>query len=196
MKVDYRHIVSHRSSREGARVHLAVLHTVEGDTTLESLGHLFDTEEASSHYASDKHGKIAQYVDDGEKAWTQCNFNPVSLSLEQAGYASYSTRDWFNRHEQLKAAARFIVYCHVKHGVPIRRGRISGGGVTRDGIVQHKDLGLIGCGHSDCGPGYPQKYVELLGRLYLARERGNKANVRKFTRRVNRWRKRYGVKPA
>lgn len=194
MDIAYTHLVSHQSSREGARVHLAVLHTVEGDTTLESLGNVFDNEEASSHFGSDKEGRIARYVEDSAKAWTQCNFNPVCLSLEQAGFAAWSEKDWFRRHAQLEAAARFVLYAHNKHGVPIRKGKVSGGGVVRDGVVQHKDLGLIGCGHSDCGPGYPQGYVELLARYWDARDNGNKRNVKKLGKKVNRWRKRYGIR--
>jgi hypothetical protein len=194
MKVDYTHLVSHQSSREGGRVHLATLHTVEGDMTLESLGSLFDNEEASSHFASDKAGRIARYVEDSAKAWTQCNFNPVSLSLEQAGFAAWSESDWFSRHVQLEAAAKFVLYAHNQHGVPIRKGKVSGGGIVRDGVVQHKDLGAMGCGHSDCGDGYPQGYVELLARYWLARDNGNDKNVRKLGRKVNRWRNKYGIK--
>lgn len=177
-------------------MHLAVLHTVEGDTTLESLGSVFDNEEASSHFGSDKNGRIARYVEDDRKAWTQCNFNPVSLSLEQAGFAAWSERDWFLRHAQLEAAAKFILYAHNTHGVPIRKGRVSGGGVTRDGVVQHKDLGLIGCGHSDCGAGYPQGYVELLARYWLAVQNNNTNNTRKLGKKVNKWRKKYKINPV
>lgn len=194
MKVDYRHNVSHQSSREGARIHIAVLHTVEGDLTLESLGNLFDNEEASSHYAVDKNGRIAQYVPDSGKAWTQCNFNPMALSLEQCGFASYSEKDWFKRHDQLEGAAKFLLYAHNKHGVPLRKAKIEGGHIVRDGICQHKDLGAMGCGHSDCGPGYPQGYVTLLARYWEARDNRNKKNVKKLGAKLNKTRKKYGIK--
>jgi hypothetical protein len=189
-------INNHFSSREGGRVHLAVLHTTEGEGTLESLKSLFENEEASSHYASDPHGRIAQYVKDQFKAWTECNFNPVSLSLEQIAFAAFTRTTWFmERHDQLKAAAKFLVYCHIHHGVPIRKGEVSGGGIVRDGVVQHKDLGLIGCGHSDCGDGYPQEYVMLLARYYIAHMLHEDSPFTKRLRNeVNAIRGHYGVK--
>lgn len=174
----------HFSSREGGRIHLLVLHTTEGEGTLEDLRSLFESEEASSHYASDPHGRIAQYVKDEFKAWTECNFNPVGLSLEQIAFASFTRTHWFHeRHDQLEAAAKFLVYGHIHYGVPIRKGEVSGGGIVRDGVVQHKDLGLIGCGHTDCGDGYPQEYVMLLARFYIAHKLHHAAP---FTKRLKR----------
>lgn len=195
MKVEYQHIVSHRSSREGARVHLLVLHTTEGSGSLETLGSIFDNEEASSHYGSDEQGRIGRFVPDAEKAWTQCNFNPVCLSLEQIGFAAFTRAQWFGRHAQLEAAAKFLQYGHVNFGVPIRKGKVSGGGVVRDGVVQHKDLGIIGCGHSDCGPGYPERYVRTLARYYVAHAKDpHSRTTATLKRRVNRVRKHYHVK--
>jgi N-acetylmuramoyl-L-alanine amidase-like protein len=169
----------HYSSREGGRIHLLSLHTVEGEPTLRGLREIFENEEDSSHYASDKHGNIAQYVEDKFKAWTQCNYNPVCLSLEQCGFAAFTKADWFIRHRQLEAAAIFITYGHVHYGVPIRKGEVANGGIVRDGVVQHKDLGLIGCGHTDCGDGYPQDYVMLLARYYIAHKLHHAAPVTK-----------------
>lgn len=171
MKAQKMLLHNHFSSREGGRIHLLVLHTTEGSGTLDGLRKIFEGEEASSHYGVDADGKIAQYVRDSDKAWTQCNYNPVSLSLEQIAFAAFTTREWFTeRHEQLKGAASFLTYGHIQHGVPLRKGEVANGGIVRDGVVQHKDLGLIGCGHSDCGPGYPIDYVILLARFYVARK--------------------------
>lgn len=186
MKIDYEHIVSHRSSREGGRIHLLVLHTTEGGGTLQSLGALFDSEEASSHYGVDEQGRIARYVRDNEKAWTQCNFNPISLSLEQIGFAEFSRSEWFKRHDQLEGTAKWLVYGHIHYGIPLRRGKVSGGNVVRDGVVQHRDLGGIGCGHSDCGDGYPQDYVMLLARYYIAHKlHENAPHTKRLRREVN-----------
>lgn len=175
MDVDYKHIVSHQSSREGARIHLLVLHTTEGSGSLQTLGSIFDNEEASSHYGVDAEGRIAQYVPDSAKAWTQCNYNPVSLSLEQIAFAEFSRSEWFKRHDQLEGAAKWLVYGHIHYGVPLRQGEVANGGIVRDGVMQHGQLGQIGCGHSDCGPGYPQKYVMLLARYYIAHKLHEKA---------------------
>lgn len=195
MKVDKQLPVTNVSSREGARIHLLSLHTVEGDVTLESLQSILQNGGVSCHYGSDKHGRIAQYAKDRDKAWTQCNYNPVCLSLEQAGFAEYSRKDWFERHAQLHAAAEFCAYGFVHYGVPIRRGQVANGGVIREGIVQHKDLGIIGCGHSDCGDGYPQKYVMLLARYFIADKLHPDApHTRRLRKEVNNIREYWGVK--
>jgi N-acetylmuramoyl-L-alanine amidase len=188
---------NHFSSREGGRIHLLVLHTTEGSGSLADLKRIFEGEEASSHYGSDAEGRIAQYVQDQFKAWTQCNYNPVALSLEQIAFASFTRTHWFHeRHEQLEAAAKFLVYGHVHYGVPIRQGEIANGGIVREGVVQHKDLGIIGCGHSDCGDGYPQKYVMLLARYYIAHKLHEDAPItRRLKREVNAIRQHYGVDP-
>lgn len=204
MKVEYVHWVRSASSREGARIHLAVLHDTEGSdhpegnpsADLVGLGALFDNVEASAHYAVNVEGRFGQYVPDSAKAWSNCNFNPVSISLEQIGFASWTTTYWMqHRHTQLKATARWLLYVHNHYGVPLRKGEVSGGGVVKDGIVQHKDLGLIGCGHSDCGDGYPIDYVILLARLYSARAHEHKKLVRKLREKVNAWRRHYGILP-
>lgn len=202
MLVSYQHLTPHFSSREGARIHLLVLHTTEGGDNphgspaadLVTLGSVFDNEEASAHYGVNVEGVFGRYVEDTNKAWTVCNFNSVSLNLEQIGFASFSRSDWFKRHDQLHGAAEFLQYGHLKYGVPIRKGSVSGGGITRDGVVQHKDLGIIGCGHVDCGPGYPQGYVENLARYFVAVHRDPRSRTTaKWKRRVNWTRRRHGV---
>lgn len=203
MKIDYTHIVKHQSSREGGRVHMLVLHTTEGGdnpvgnppSDLVGLGSLFDNEEASAHYGVNVDGKIARYVADSQKAWSNCNFNPLTLSLEQIGFAHFSKADWFERHRQLIGAAEFLQYGHERYGVPLRHGLVAGGIIIRNGVVQHKNLGLEGCGHVDCGPGYPEKYVRLLARYYVAYSNNpDSKQTKKLRRRINRVRRHYNVK--
>jgi hypothetical protein len=185
----------HYSSREGGRIHLLVLHTTEGSGSLEQLRGIFEGEEASSHYGITAGGEIGQFVRDEHKAWTQCNFNPVCLSAEQIGFAEFSREHWFReRHAQLEASAVFLAYGHVHYGVPLRPGQVSGGGIIHDGVVQHSDLGLIGCGHSDCGPGYPEGYVILLGRFFIAHKLHPQAPYTlRLARELNNIRRHHGV---
>jgi hypothetical protein len=201
VKVDYTHITDHQSSREGARIHGLVLHTTEGgdspsgNADLHTLGSVFDGEEASAHIGVNVAGKFGRYVEDSAKAWAVCNFNAMTLNLEQIGFAAFSTSDWFKRHDQLKGAAEFLQYGHEKYGVPIRKGKCSGGAITRDGVFQHKDFGIMGCGHVDCGPGYPQSYVELLARYFVAYHRDKKSKTTaKLARQVNKVRRGHGIK--
>jgi hypothetical protein len=117
------------------------------------------------------------------------------LSLEQIGFAEFPKSEWFKRHDQLHGAAEFLTYGHVNYGVPLRKGAVSGGGITRDGVFQHRDLGLIGCGHSDCGDGYPEGYVILLARFYVAHKLHPRAPYAlRLRKEINNIRRHYGVK--
>jgi hypothetical protein len=174
MKIDYTDISPKQSSREGARIHGLVLHTTEGDddvtgdADLHALGELFHNEEASAHLGVNLRGRFGRYVEDVAKAWAVCNFNSVTLSLEQIGFAAFDKADWFKRHDQLHGAAEFLVYGHIHYGVPLEPGKVEGSAIVRAGIFQHKDLGISGSGHVDCGPGYPQGYVTLLAKFFIA----------------------------
>jgi hypothetical protein len=202
VKIAYTHLTDHASSREGARIHGLVLHTTEGGDSptgrppkdLATLGAVFDGEEASAHVGVNVKGQFGRYVDDSAKAWAVCNFNAMTLSLEQIGFAEFSEKQWFERHDQLKGAAEFLQYGHEKYGVPIRKGKCSGGAITRDGVFQHKDLGTMGCGHVDCGPGYPQTYVEDLARYFVAFHNDKSSRTtQKWARKVNRVRRSHGI---
>lgn len=176
MKVAYTDLTPHSSSRQGARIHGAVLHTTEGSDhphdleDLKGLGALFRSEEASAHLAVNVEGVFARYVDDDRAAWAVCNFNPVTLSLEQVGFAEFTRAHWFERHAQLEGAAKFLAYCHIHYGVPLRPGRAENGAIVTEGVFQHSQLGISGSGHSDCGAGYPQGYVTLLARYFIAHQ--------------------------
>jgi hypothetical protein len=200
MKIDYTHITPHQSGREGARIHGLVLHTTEGGDAphdladLKTLGAVFDGEEASAHLGVNVAGKFGRYVEDAAKAWAVCNYNQVTLSLEQIGFAEFSRSKWFSRHEQLHGAAEFLTYGHVHYGVPIRRGACANGAITREGVFQHKDLGIVGSGHTDCGAGYPQAYVELLARFFIAEQLHPQApHTLRLAKEVNDIRRHHGV---
>lgn len=176
MKVDLTEIVRNQSSREGARIHGLVLHTTEGSDhpqgmeDLKGLAVEFNnpSSEASAHYGVNIEGRIAQYVKDSAKAWSVCNLNPVTLNLEQVGFAAFSKDEWFKRDRQLRSSAEFLAYGHIHYGVPLRRGKCAGSSIIEAGIFQHKDFGIMGSGHVDCGDGYPEGYVILLAKYFIA----------------------------
>lgn len=203
MKIAYTHLTDHQSSREGARIHGLVLHTTEGHDAvhgrppedLVELGEVFDGEEASAHVGVDEDGKFGRYVEDSAKAWAVCNFNSVTLSLEQIGFAAFSKADWFKRHDQLHGAAEFLAYGHIHYGVPLEKGEVSGSAITRAGVFQHKDLGISGSGHTDCGDGYPEGYVILLAKYFIAHKLHAKApHTLALAKSINNIRKHNGVK--
>jgi N-acetylmuramoyl-L-alanine amidase-like protein len=193
--------VNNQSQREGGRPKLIVFHTTEGGNEDSLIAEFNDSEsDASAHVITTADGKIIRCVPDNKKAWTQCSFNPYCLSDEQIAFASDSRSNWFNRPAQLMAAAKIAAYWSVTHHIPLRRGIIAPGqlSILRTGIVQHKDLGGIGCGHSDCGTGWPQGYVTRLAQLIVVEHyenrRGSKQSIR-LRKKLNRTRERYGLRP-
>jgi N-acetylmuramoyl-L-alanine amidase len=206
VKVDHTHITKHQSSREGARIHGLVLHTTEGSDhpdgdppeDLVQLGSIFDGEEASAHLGVNVEGKFGRYVDDSAKAWAVCNFNSVTLSLEQIGFAAFDRGTWFKkRHAQLHGAAEFLAYGHSHYGVPLRQGKAANGAIEREGVFQHRDLGISGSGHSDCGDGYPIAYVILLARYFIAHKLHESApHTLQLAKEVENIRQQHGVREA
>jgi hypothetical protein len=171
-----RHYSPCQSERAGVPLNLIVLHDTEGanipDSTadLSGLGDWFGSigAQASSHVATDSDGNSARFVSDRRKAWHCMAYNSASLGIEQLGFASQSRTAWFKNWRQLRETARWIAYWSHRYGIPIRKGAVSGGAVTRAGVLRHMDLGTTGGGHSDPGSAYPFYRVLLLARAYKA----------------------------
>jgi hypothetical protein len=54
------------------------------------------------------------------------------------------------------------------YNIPIRKGAVSGGSVTKAGVVRHSELGGLGGGHSDPGP-YDMDAMMNLARFYRSK---------------------------
>lgn len=167
--VRVRHLVDSKGSRDGAAIKLIIVHDTEGPnrrglSDLLGLGNFFAIlgHEASAHVATDAEGSSARYIRDKEKAWHVSKFNPVTLGIEQVGFASQA--HWPDA--QLRETARWIAYWSRLHGIPIQKGRISGLNVTRWGVMRHSELGILGGGHHDPGKPYPLHQVLEYARHY------------------------------
>lgn len=169
-----RHKSPNQSDRDGVPLNLIVLHDTEGTNLpkstadLKGLGDFFGQSEteASSHVATDGDGNSARFVSDTRKAWHCAGYNSASLGIEQIGFASQSK--W--PRAQLLETARWIAYWSIEHGIPIRRGAVSNGSVTKSGVLRHMDLGSVGGGHVDPGANFPfNKTLRLARAIKLAR---------------------------
>lgn len=154
--------VSNQSDRGGKKPRLIVLHSTEGANIpgvvdLRGLGAYFDRPavQASSHVGVDAEGYSARYVPDARKAWTAASYNPVSLNIEQIGFA----RQTLWPEAQLRKTAQYVAFWSKKYGIPIAHS-------TTHGVCEHKDLGAAGGGHHDCGDSYPLGRVLELARTY------------------------------
>lgn len=145
----------------GGSKRLLVIHTMEGFTgpngAYDCAKYFQGNVGASSHVCIDNNrGKIWEGVARTNSAWTVCNLNNDSISVEQSGYASWSKSYWLaNRDAQLHNVADWLAEESKKTGIPLRllsASESQGGG---KGVTFHSRLGSTGCGHSDPGDGFP-----------------------------------------
>jgi murein L,D-transpeptidase YcbB/YkuD len=145
----------------GGTKRLIVIHTMEGFTgpngASDCAVYFQGKVGASSQICADNNrGRVWESVARSNAAWTQCNFNSVSVSAEQSGYASWSRDKWLGeRDAQLHNIADWIAEEAKKLGIPIVRLTASQAQGSGRGICGHQDLGSSGCGHSDPGPNWP-----------------------------------------
>lgn len=165
--------ISPNRSVRGAKIELIVLHSTESANIESSSADLAGvagwfanpSSQVSSHVITDADGDSARCVPDKDKAWHSSAYNSASLGIEQIGRASQSIWGSAELHE----TARWIARWSKEHGVPIRHGSVSGGRVTRSGVVTHADLGVPGGGHTDPGAAYPLGQVLELAKTYRRR---------------------------
>jgi N-acetyl-anhydromuramyl-L-alanine amidase AmpD len=151
-----------------------VLHDTEshdhaGIGDIKAIGDFFNRSnvQASSHICVDGEGNTARYVPDERKAWHCAGYNSQTLGIEQIGFATFTRSLWdSNRRAQLKKTAKWIAWWSKKYNIPIQKGAVSNGVVTRRGVLMHSDLGAIGGGHHDPGPGFPFWTVLRYARWY------------------------------
>jgi len=146
----------------GGKKRLLVLHTTEGFTgnngMIDCAVYFQGNVGASSQVVIDNFhpGSIAECVKSNNGAWTQCNYNSVSVSAEQCGYASWSRDVWLNDKESLlRNTAQWLAEESGRFGIPLTKLSPSQAQGNSAGVCYHSDLGSSGCGHSDPGNGYP-----------------------------------------
>jgi N-acetyl-anhydromuramyl-L-alanine amidase AmpD len=165
--------VVNQSARTGS-IAAIVLHDTEshdraGASDIQAIGDFFNRSsvQASSHICIDQEGNTARYVPDDRKAWHCAGYNSQTLGIEQIGFATFTEAVWKRqRLAQLKKTAKWCAWWSKKYGIPIRRGQVSSGVVTRKGILMHSELGTIGGGHHDPGAGYPIWLVLRMAQWY------------------------------
>lgn len=149
------------SSRGGSKPRLLVLHTSEGATSYQSLGNYFanPSSEVSSHVGiDDTPNTVGEYVGRSNKAWTSCNANPVAVQAElctPSGGYQWTTAQWNTHSQMLANTAAWLAEESAANGIPLVKLSPSQAQGGSAGVCQHADLGSWGCGHVDCGAGFP-----------------------------------------
>jgi hypothetical protein len=140
-----------------------VLHTAEGATTYQSLGSYFQNPASgvSSHVGiDDTPNTVGEYVRRDGKAWTAGNANPWSIQAELCAFAAWTPAEWAIHPQLLANCAAWIAEEAQVFGIPIRQLTPAEAQAGVPGVCQHVDLGSMGGGHWDCGPGFP--YIQVL----------------------------------
>jgi len=150
------------SSRGGANVRLIVIHTAEGATTIEDLGHFFQnpSSQVSSHTgADDKPNQVGEYVRRDYKAWTAAGANPVAVQIELCAFARWTKSEWDKHPDMLANCAAWIAEEAKAFGIPIVKLNAAQAQGSGRGVCEHVDLGSWGGGHWDCGSSFPLDQV-------------------------------------
>lgn len=149
-------LVQNFSTRRGVRPRIFVLHyTVSanrvGWSDVNAIVGLFDRPAfaASSNYVIDGEGHCAYIVRESDKAWTQAALNPVAISAEVIN-TGHEQR--YMAQPGLVKLAEVVSDALKRWEIPVQLGAVSGGVVTRAGIVDHGMLGVAGGGHHDISP--------------------------------------------
>ena len=84
--VDYTRISPYKGSRDGHKIDTVSIHCVVGQASVEGLGSVFQTKQASANYGIGADGRIGMYVPEGERSWcTSSRANDVrAVTIECA----------------------------------------------------------------------------------------------------------------
>lgn len=179
-------IVRNRSSRNGARPALWVMHyTVSpnragwGDVNAIVAYFNNPAAQASSNYVIDNEGHCKLIVPESQKAWTQAYFNPWSTSAEVINSGHEPT---YAKKAGLRKIGRVVSDSAKRLGIKLRRAITRGCTIVRAGITDHDRLG---CGnfHTDIEP-YKLGQVINAARSWRCHKRSTKASKKRCIRRL------------
>jgi hypothetical protein len=136
-----------------------VLHSSQGARTYQELGNYFANPSSgvSSHVGiDDTPGTVGEYVRRDWKAWTAANANPWSIQAELCAFAEWDRAEWDRHPVMLENTAAWIAEEAAIFGIPlVLLDAHQAQDPYTPGVCQHADLGSMGGGHWDCGPGFP-----------------------------------------
>lgn len=71
--VDYTRISPHRGSRNGHVIDTITIHCAAAQASVETLGSLFQTKQASANYGIGADGRVGMYVEEKDRSWCTSN---------------------------------------------------------------------------------------------------------------------------
>lgn len=155
---DYR--IASRSIIDNIVIHSAEIG--EFHSSAEALGAAFKhgmLKPASSHYGVDD-DTIVQYVKDKDIAFHAPGVNPISIGIEQAGYAKQTRNEWLDPYGQRMIAlvAKLVAEKAKVFSIPLVWLTPEDLVAKKRGLCQHRDVTAAFhlSDHTDCGLSYPK----------------------------------------
>lgn len=149
--------VQNQSDRGGTKprvitVHYPVAANRPGRSDMDALAVWLNNPAAmvSYHRTYDWEGHCMANVPLARKAWAAVAFNRIGIHYSMMGRGRVDGK--FAPPAALRKFAADIARTAKAYGIPIQRAKVSGGTVTRPGILAHGDLGAAGGGHVDITP--------------------------------------------
>ncbi len=138
--VSYTNLSPHRNPREAAITKITPHHTA-GKVTLEALGNVFRTREASANYGIDSEGNIGLYVEEKDRAWTSGNADndhaAVTVEVANDGGAP----DWHVSDKALEALVTLCVDICKRNSI----GALRFTGDATGNLTMHKMFAATAC---------------------------------------------------
>lgn len=117
--VVYRRLSPNYSSRYGTKIDTITIHHCAGVLSLETIGRIFSSgdREASANYGVDNEGRVGQYVDESNRAWTSSNGanDRRAVTIEVSNSATGG--DWPVSDKALKATIDLCVDICKRNGI-------------------------------------------------------------------------------
>lgn len=159
-----RHIVVHRWSDPTASVNGEVSYMSNPDN------------QVSAHFVyggetGPDAGRCVQIVRLADKAWTECNFNYTSVSIECRD-SIWLGGDPLGLYRLARIVAWLLRYYKLP-ATPLAAATV----VNGTGFCRHLDLGYSGCGHLFCPTTSAALWAHFCERVQFERERGGFRNV-------------------
>lgn len=110
--------------RSGRRIEMIAIHHMAGVLTAEQCGSIFQgNREASSHYGIGNDGKIAQYVDEKNTAWTNSNWdsNCKSVTIETSN--NKTGGDWTVGDNALNSLIKLVADISKRNNIVLEKGK-------------------------------------------------------------------------
>lgn len=153
-----------QSSRNGVVPNLIVWHETAGSYAGSVSWLCNPAADASAHLVVREDGlEATQLVHIDRKAWHASAFNSRSIGIEHAN----TTAKGYATERQLQVSARIFGWLCINYKIPPRWSRDG----QRSGVCRHSDLGALGGGHTQCGPG-DTNWLRFLDMLHAEIERG------------------------